>query len=179
MKGNWMWENLDEEERARRLKEAEADEPYLRMSYFKAVENRDLDLALKIMNAHVRKATRDGYEATLAHCIETYPEVVRTWGLNDVQAAALIDVDHATWNRIKAADREVGLGQEQLSRMSAVIIISRRLRELFVNDLSDRWPTLPNKGELSGGRTPVEAMIREGFAKMREVEAHIESLQGL
>ena len=172
-----MWENLDEEERARRLNEAEADE--LRMSYSMAIQNRDLDLALKIMNAHVRKATRDGYQATIAHCIETYPEVVRTWALNDIQAAALIDVDHATWSRIKAGDPEVGLGQEQLSRMSAVNIISRRLRELFANDLSDRWPTLPNKGELFGSRTPVEAMIRERFAKMREVEAHIESLQRL
>lgn len=145
----------------------------------KAIQNRDLDLALKIMNAHVRKATREGYEATLAHCIETYPEVVRTWGLNDVQAAALIGVDHGTWGRIKAADPEVKLGQEHLGRMSVVIIISLRLRELFANDLSDRWPTLPNRGELFGGRTPVEAMVDEGLTKMREVEAHIESLQGL
>jgi hypothetical protein len=107
--------------------------------------------------------------------MRSYPKVVTDWALNDAQAAALINVDQSTWERIKAGDPTLGLRQEQLGRMSTLSLIYDRLH-VFNHDFAIRWPTMHNRGELFCGRTPVEAMTAEGFPKMSEVLAHIESL---
>ena len=170
-----MWEDIEEAERARRLREAEEDVPFLAMNLLEALQERNPDLALKILNAHARKGTREAYRATLDFCLSRYPKVVADWGLNDEQAAALIDVDQSTWELIKLGDRELSLHEEQLRRIPTLSLIYDRLH-LFDHDFAIRWPTLSNQGELFGGRSPIEAMIVDGFTKMREVLAYIENL---
>lgn len=145
---------------------------------FKALHEGDHDRARQILNRIAQTAGRRAYRKTMDHCLETYPMVIAGWGLDDIQAAELITVPQSTWQRIKDADPQLELDDSQTGMISTLSLIYQRLHELFIDDMADRWPTLPNKGELFAGRTPVNAMTEYGFMKMRAVLDHIEHLQG-
>jgi len=90
--------------------------------------------------------------------------------LTGVQAAALLAVSSSTWDRMRRPDADIRLNQDQLTRVSAMVGILKGLRLLFADDLADRWPSLPNRGALFEGLSPINAMIedREKFEALNK-----------
>ncbi|RWV77927.1 hypothetical protein GW17_00061180 [Ensete ventricosum] len=82
------------------------------------------------------------------------------WKLTNPQSAALLGVSPSTWDRIKRGERDdEALSQDQLTRASAILGLYKGLQLLFADEMSNRWPQLPNRGQIFSGATPVEAMI--------------------
>lgn len=109
--------------------------------------------------------------------LKAYRNIAERWGLNNVEAAALIAASPSTWDRIKAGRWDGILNQDQLTRISALVGIFSGLHMLIVNDLNDRWPSLPNKGDLFGGQSPINAMIEGGIPRMLDVRRHVDALR--
>lgn len=99
------------------------------------------------------------------------------WKLSNAQAAALLGVSGSTWDRIKRGQRPA-LGQDQLTRVSALVGIYKGLHLLFADDMADEWPRLPNKGPLFEGSSPIDAMIGGGIPRMLEVRQYIDAVRG-
>lgn len=110
--------------------------------------------------------------------IAAFVKIVEVWKLNNSQACALLTVSPSTWDRIKKQEGVHRLNQDQLTRVSALIGILKGLRLLFADDLSSKWPSLPNKGPLFGGLSPIESMLEGGIPRMLEVRRHIDALRG-
>jgi hypothetical protein len=70
------------------------------------------------------------------------------------------------------------LNQDQLTRISALVGTLKGLRLLFADDLSERWPRLPNKGQLFDGKTPIDCMIEGGIPRMLDIRRHVDALRG-
>lgn len=110
--------------------------------------------------------------------ITAFRSVVAVWGLSNVEAAALMAVSISTWERMRKADWQGVLNQDQLTRVSAIVGILKGLRLLFADKLADEWPKLRNKGSLFDGRSPIDAMIEGGIPRMLEVRRHVDALRG-
>jgi hypothetical protein len=105
--------------------------------------------------------------------------IVDEWDLSGAQAAALLAVSTSTWERIKRnAEKTAPLNQDQLTRLSALIGIYKGLHLLFADSLADRWASLPNRGPLFGGQTPIDSMIEGGIPQMIDVRRHVDALRG-
>lgn len=104
--------------------------------------------------------------------------LVRAWGVNGTDAAALIGVSASTWDRIARGRWQGPLSQDQMTRVSALVGIYKGLHLLFVGEMADRWPTLRNRGPLFGGQTPVEAMKDGGIPTMLETRRYVDALRG-
>ena len=100
------------------------------------------------------------------------------WKLSNPDAAALLGVSASTWDRIKAERWDGALGQDQLTRVSAIVGIFKGLHLLFADGMADRWPQLPNRGPLFEGKSPIEAMIEGGIPRMLETRQYVDALRG-
>jgi hypothetical protein len=111
--------------------------------------------------------------------LTAYTKLVETWRLTGAQAAALLAVSTATWERLKRGpEKTPSLNQDQLTRLSALIGIYKGLHLLFADDLADKWMGLANRGPLFGGQTPVDSMIEGGIPQMLDVRRHVDALRG-
>ena len=100
------------------------------------------------------------------------------WGVSNAESAALLGVSESTWDRMKAGIWEGTLGQDQLTRASALIGLFKGLHLLFANDMADRWPKLDNRAPVFDHRSPVQAMIEGGIPRMLETRQYIDALRG-
>jgi hypothetical protein len=101
------------------------------------------------------------------------------WRLTSTEACALLgDVSERTWFRMKKGGWSGALSQDTLTRVSILIGIFKGLRLLFSEPLSSEWVRLSNKGQLYGGRRPLDVMIGGGIPRMLEVRRHIDALRG-
>jgi uncharacterized protein (DUF2384 family) len=105
-------------------------------------------------------------------------KVVELWKLKGHEAAALLGVSTSTWDRINAGKWDSSLSQDQLTRVSALVGVFKGLHLLFADGMADRWATLPNKGPLFGGHSPVKVMIEGGIPTMLDVRRHVDALRG-
>lgn len=113
-----------------------------------------------------------------AVALTAFRNIVNVWGLTGAQAASLIAVSTSTWERMRRTDANIRLNQDQLTRVSAMVGILKGLRLLFADDLADRWPSLPNKGPLFSGLSPVNAMIEGGIPRMLDIRRYVDALRG-
>lgn len=104
--------------------------------------------------------------------------VARAWGLTGAEAATLLGVSEATWERIKSGSWKQVLTQDQLMRASAMIGLFKGLHLLFADDMADRWVRLRNAGPLFGRLSPLEAMMERGIPGMIEIRQHVDALRG-
>ena len=102
--------------------------------------------------------------------------LAHAWQLTGSEAAALVGVSEAIWDRIEADAWERTMSQDQMVRVSAIIGLFERLHLLFADAMADRWPRLSNAGPLFGGRTPVEAMVERGVPGMIETRRYVDAL---
>lgn len=100
------------------------------------------------------------------------------WDLSTAEACGLLGgISERTWYRMKNAPSEA-MGQDMLTRISALVGIFKGLRLLFSEPLSDGWVKRPNRHPVFAGRTPLTAMVEGGIPKMLEVRAYIDALRG-
>lgn len=100
------------------------------------------------------------------------------WQVSAADMAALLGgISDRTWYRMKTVAPEA-LGQDLLTRISALVGIYKGLTLLFSEPLASEWVNRPNSNRLFAGRTPLAAMIRGGIPKMLQVRAYIDALRG-
>jgi len=108
-----------------------------------------------------------------------FVNLAEIWGLTSAQSCALAgDVSERTWFRMKKGAWQGALGQDSLTRVSALVGIFKGLRLLFSAPLADEWIVLPNKGYLFGGRRPLDLMLEGGIPAMLDTRRHIDALRG-
>lgn len=110
--------------------------------------------------------------------IKAFRSLAAQWKLSNAEAAALLGVSPSTWDRVKGGRWEGGLGQDQLTRVSALVGVYKGLHLLFADDMADRWLRLANKGPLFERASPIEAMIEGGIPRMLEVRRYIDAIRG-
>ncbi|MEG3178530.1 antitoxin Xre-like helix-turn-helix domain-containing protein [Sphingomonas sp. RB3P16] len=104
--------------------------------------------------------------------------LVETWDGSNAEGAALLGVSESTWDRMKAGKWDGVLGQDQLTRASALIGVFKGLHLLFADGMADRWPKLPNRGPVFDRMAPIQAMIVGGIPRMLETRQYIDALRG-
>ena len=100
------------------------------------------------------------------------------WGVTGQDGAALLGVSATTWDRMRAGRWSGTLSQDQLTRASALIGLYKGLHLLFADGMADRWPGLPNRNPLFGGRTPLAAMIEDGIPGLIEARRLVDAMRG-
>lgn len=113
-----------------------------------------------------------------AVALKAFKSLADRWRLSNDEAAALLGVSGSTWDRIKGGRWQGGLGQDQLTRVSALVGIYKGLHLLFADDMADRWCRLSNRGPLFDRRSPIEAMIEGGIPRMLDVRRYIDAVRG-
>jgi hypothetical protein len=116
--------------------------------------------------------------ALSAVAVKALGRIAAAWGLTGEQAAALLGVSPATWDRMRAGRWAGHLSQDQLTRASALTGLYKGLHLLFADAMADRWPGLPNRNPLFGGASPVAAMIAGGIPHMIEARRHVDAMRG-
>ena len=110
--------------------------------------------------------------------VRAVARAIEAWNLTGREAADLLDVPLATWNRMKAGTFRGKLDRDKVTRASLVIGLYKGLRLLFNGPLTYGWPKTRNSGPLFGGRPPVAVMIDGGIPAMISVRQHVDALRG-
>ena len=113
-----------------------------------------------------------------ATAAKAFVRLAAHWSLSNAEAAALLGVSQSTWERLKRGGRSEPLSQDQLTRVSALVGTFKALHLLFIDDMADRWPRLPNKGPLFENRLPIDAMIEGGIPRMLDVRRYVDAVRG-
>ena len=110
--------------------------------------------------------------------VRAVARAIDSWNLTGQEAADLLDVPLATWNRMKAGTFKGKLDRDKVMRASLIIGIFKGLRLLFNGPLTFGWPKTKNTGSLFGGNEPLALMIDGGIPAMVLVRQHIDALRG-
>ena len=109
--------------------------------------------------------------------VKAFLALARAWSLSNAEAAALIGASPSSLDRMKRGQRPT-LGQDQMTRVSALVGIFKGLHLLFADGAADLWPRRANSGPLFHGKTPVEAMIEGGIPLMLDVRRTVDAVRG-
>ena len=109
--------------------------------------------------------------------IKAFLGLAKAWDIANRDAADLIAVSASTYERMKRGER-IELGQDQLTRVSALVGVYKGLHLMFSDDMADEWPQLPNSGPLFKGASPMAAMKAGGIPKMLDTRRHIDAVRG-
>jgi hypothetical protein len=123
-------------------------------------------------------AVEDDRQRLTGAAVKAVIRLVAAWDGSNAEGAALLGVSESTWDRMKAGKWDGVLGQDQLTRASALIGVFKGLHLLFADDMADRWPRLPNRGPVFDRMTPIQAMIAGGIPRMLETRQYIDALRG-
>lgn len=107
--------------------------------------------------------------------------VVRTldaWKVPMPDAAKLFAVSERTWSRMRAAQWDGNLTQDQLTRASGLVGVYKALHLYFGEALADMWVTMPNRGPLFNGMPPLSFMVDGGIPAILETREYIDSIRG-
>ncbi|HTV64110.1 MAG TPA: MbcA/ParS/Xre antitoxin family protein [Bryocella sp.] len=111
--------------------------------------------------------------------IRAFVKICEKWGLSEPQARALLGgIASSTLHAWRADPVAQKLSQDTLVRISLVIGIYKALHIYFSKAWADRWVRLGNRGELFGGRAPIDFMIRHGQPGMLEVRRMLDAWRG-
>lgn len=109
--------------------------------------------------------------------VKAFLGVIEAWDVSNRDAAELVSVSGSTFDRMKRGER-IDLGQDQLTRVSALVGIYKGLHLMFADAMADQWPTLRNSGPLFKGVSPVAAMKAGGIPKMLDTRRYIDAVRG-
>lgn len=116
-------------------------------------------------------------KAQVAILIKALVRTAAKWELTNVEAATLLDVPVATWNRMKKGEFNGSLDRDKITRASLLIGIFKGLRLLFNGPLTYGWVKQPNGGPLFKGQAPLYYM-NKGIPAIMVVRGHIDALRG-
>ena len=114
----------------------------------------------------------------IATVLRAVIRAAEAWHLTNQEAADLLGVPLATWNRMKSDAFRGRLDQDKVTRASLIIGIFKGLRVLFNGPLTHGWPKAANSGPGFNGRSPLRVMIDGGIPAMIAVRRHIDALRG-
>jgi Protein of unknown function (DUF2384) len=109
--------------------------------------------------------------------LKAFLALIKAWELTNAEASTLLGVSASTLDRIKRGYRPT-LGQDQLTRISALVGVYKGLHLLFADETADNWARRPNSGPLFDRETPIEAMIEGGIPRMLDVRRYIDAARG-
>jgi uncharacterized protein (DUF2384 family) len=109
--------------------------------------------------------------------LKAFLALMKAWELSNAEASALLGVSASTLDRMKRGARPT-LGQDQLTRVSALVGVYKGLHLLFADETADEWVKRPNRGPLFDRETPIEAMIEGGIPRMLEVCRYVDAVRG-
>jgi hypothetical protein len=109
--------------------------------------------------------------------VTAFLALCKAWRLQNKDAAELLSVSSSTFDRMKRGER-IALGQDQLTRVSALVGIFKGLHLMFDGPIADEWPLLSNTGPLFKGMTPVAAMKEGGIPKMLDARRYVDAARG-
>jgi hypothetical protein len=109
--------------------------------------------------------------------VKAFLNLARAWSLSNAEAAALIGVSPSSLDRMKRGARPI-LGQDQMTRVSALVGIFKGLHLLFVDDTADAWVRRTNTGPLFQRRSPIDALIDGGIPAMLDVRRYVDAARG-
>ena len=112
-------------------------------------------------------ASDDDRSRLTSAAVKAVLRLIEAWGASNADGAALLGVSESTWDRMKAGTWEGSLGQDQLTRASALIGLFKGLHLLFANDMADRWPKLENRAPADPRsiRADCPARFQRAFAR--------------
>lgn len=111
--------------------------------------------------------------------LRTFFNIVREWGLKDVEAQRLLAVPATTYKRWKRAPERAVLDQDKLERISYILGIYKALEILLPRaDVSAGWIKRPNAGMPFGGGTPLERMLSGQVADLFVVRNWLDAQRG-
>ncbi len=117
----------------------------------------------------------DSREITMI--VKALVKAMALWKVSNTEAADLLDVPIATWNRMKSGHFKGTLDRDKVTRASLLIGICKGLRLLFNGPLTYGWVKQPNAGPLFHGHPPLDYMTR-GIPALMAVRHHIDALRG-
>ena len=109
--------------------------------------------------------------------VKAFLNLARAWDLSNAEAAALIGVSPSSFDRMKRGAWPT-LGQDQMTRVSALVGIFKGLHLLFADGAADAWVRRANSGPLFEQRTPIAAMIDGGIPAMLDVRRYVDAVRG-
>jgi hypothetical protein len=109
--------------------------------------------------------------------LKAFLALMKAWGLSNAEASALLGVSASTLDRMKRGYRPT-LGQDQLTRISALVGVYKGLHLLFADETADEWARRANRGPLFDRQTPIQAMIEGGIPRMLEVRRYVDAVRG-
>ena len=115
---------------------------------------------------------------TDAVAVKALVRVFRAWTLNAGRLAKLAGVSERTWTRMVSGTWSGSLSQDQLLRASALVGLYKGLHPHFGADLADTWVSLPNRGPLFQGASPVDVMTAGGFSAIMETRDYVDAVRG-
>ena len=107
--------------------------------------------------------------------IKACGKLAQHWNLTHTEIASLLGMASAEYEIVLGSPENALLEPEQFNRAGLLIEIFDAL-QIFSGGMADRWPRLPNKGPLFGGRSPVQLMQEGGVESMRKVLGLLEPL---
>lgn len=119
-----------------------------------------------------------GRPSTSSVATKAAVRIAGAWGLTTAEAADLLDVAPRTFSRMKSGEHAGELRRDQLLRASALVGLYKGLHLYFSDELADRWPRMPNKGEVFAGKSPIEYMQAGGLPALIETRAYVDAIRG-
>ena len=110
--------------------------------------------------------------------VKALVRVFAAWKIGADAPPKLAGVSDRTWGRMKKGDRGNDLSQDEMTRASALIGLYKGLHIYFTGDLADEWISLPNRGPLFQGRSPVDYMIEGGIPAIYATRRYIDAIRG-
>ncbi len=115
---------------------------------------------------------------TDAVAVKALVRVFRAWTLNAGRSAKLAGVSERTWTRMVSGTWSGSLSQDRLLRASALVGLYKGLHLHFGADLADTWVSLPNRGPLFQGASPVDVMTAGGLPAIMETRDYVDAVRG-
>jgi hypothetical protein len=110
--------------------------------------------------------------------LRAFFNMMALWQVRDADAQALLGgVSNGPFYEMKKNPDRV-LDADTLLRISYLVGIFKALNIVFSKKLADAWVTLPNKGRVFGGQTPLAYMMKGGVPALQTVRRLLDALRG-
>ena len=122
--------------------------------------------------------TRPELPDDLSGAINTALNILDQWQLDREQQCAVLGISERSWYDWKR-QAPARVGRDTLERVSYILGIWKALRLLLPDQSAyQRWPHLPNRAALFGGRPPVERMTAGQVGDLYAVREWLDGWRG-
>ncbi len=115
---------------------------------------------------------------------KAFVRIMDAWKINQSDAAELMGgMSLATYKRhagkVMSGRQDIpALDQDELTRISLFLGITKSLRIIFGRENADRWFTARNKGPLFNGIAPIDYVKQGGIIALDQVRQYVDAERG-